>query len=339
MEIQKGKSLSIIIPVYNVEKYIGQCLDSVLSQAPSDSEIILIDDGSKDSSGEICENYKKKDNRIIVIHQSNKGISATRNVGIKNATGEKIFFIDSDDYLEDGYFDALLQFNADIVIGNYEAFYQNGLKNIRGSIETLRYESLGGYLRDFNRYFPVFFNTVWGKIYCADIIKSNLLSFPEGISMGEDTLFNTEYYKYCNTFQVVKDVAVMYRQTDGTLSKNISPKLFEWYEKSYSGVEGLLKDNGVFKGENEKHFYLKYFGDLYESITGICSLEKASRHEKLTELINTPRVQEAADSVEPTSFLMKGIKREIKSRNAGRLYLHLRTYQFLKELKGKVKGL
>lgn len=91
--------VSIIIPVYNVEKYLSRCIKSVLDQTYKDVEVILVDDGTKDSSGVMCDEYAKENNNIIVIHKENGGLSSARNAGIEIATGEAIFFLDSDDYL------------------------------------------------------------------------------------------------------------------------------------------------------------------------------------------------------------------------------------------------
>ena len=114
--------ISIIIPVYNVEKYIVRCIDSVLSQTYKGLEIILVDDGSTDNSGIICDNYAKKDGRIKVIHKSNGGLSSARNVGMKYATGELVAFVDSDDYIEPTMYqtmaECLVKTQADMAICN-----------------------------------------------------------------------------------------------------------------------------------------------------------------------------------------------------------------------------
>ena len=108
--------LSIIIPVYNAAKYINQCIQSVVRQSYHDFECILIDDGSNDGSGELCDNWAGIDNRIKVIHQQNQGVSIARNKGIKIAQGKYIVFIDSDDWVEENYLEALMESNADYVI-------------------------------------------------------------------------------------------------------------------------------------------------------------------------------------------------------------------------------
>lgn len=122
--------ISIIIPVYNVEKYLATCLDSVINQTYKNLEILLIDDGSTDSSGLICEQYSKKDTRIKTIHKKNGGLSDARNVGISYASGDYISFIDSDDFIDINTFTILnqyiKQYNADIITFNYGSVTTNG---------------------------------------------------------------------------------------------------------------------------------------------------------------------------------------------------------------------
>ena len=103
------KMISVIVPIYNVEQYLEQCLDSIISQTYSQLEIILVDDGSTDSSGQICDKYARKDERIVVIHKTNGGLSDARNAGISVATGEYISFIDSDDYIATDMYNKMIK--------------------------------------------------------------------------------------------------------------------------------------------------------------------------------------------------------------------------------------
>lgn len=115
--------VSVIVPVYNVENYIRKCLDSIISQTLKDIEIILVDDGSEDNSGKICDEYAEKDSRIIVIHQKNNGLSNARNTGLNIASGEYIGFVDSDDYIKSEMYSEMYQTaektDADMVLCNY----------------------------------------------------------------------------------------------------------------------------------------------------------------------------------------------------------------------------
>lgn len=130
----KNEIISIVVPVYNVEKYLPECIDSLISQTYSNIEIILVNDGSTDNSGEICDNYSKIDNRIKVIHKENGGLSDARNEGLKNISGKLIMFIDSDDYIDrnlvETLYKNLIKEQADISISAYSILLKNKTKDI-----------------------------------------------------------------------------------------------------------------------------------------------------------------------------------------------------------------
>ncbi len=126
--------ISIVVPIYNAEKYLDRCIQSILNQSYKDLEIILIDDGSTDSSNKICNNYQKRDNRIKFISQKNEGVSAARNRGISEATGEFIGFVDSDDYIQPNMYETLYglinKYNCDISICGYFIEYPEYTKKV-----------------------------------------------------------------------------------------------------------------------------------------------------------------------------------------------------------------
>ena len=178
--------LSVIVPVYKVEKYIHQCLDSLLAQDYEDMEILLIDDGSPDRCGAICDDYAKRDARIRVIHQENQGLAEVRNIGIREAMGAYIGFVDSDDYVQPGMFSEMMDCiekdnQVDIVICDYVTFpgdeidqqtmYHQGIDTTNGA-EAVR----DAFLMD--RYSPV----VWNKIYSKNLFGGG--SNPQGFTFG-----------------------------------------------------------------------------------------------------------------------------------------------------------
>ena len=194
-----NKLISIIIPVYNVEKYLEDCLNSVVNQTYKNLEIILIDDGSTDNSGKICDLYAKKDNRIVVIHKENAGVSSARNVGLKIAKGLYIGFVDPDDYIAEDM---------------YEILYQNIIKNDY-NISVCKYSRITD--RNFNKlsenrnnksivlnmcesmYYMLspefgYDCSVWNKLYKKDIIKN----FDEKIIVGEDLWYNFKIFMQDN---------------------------------------------------------------------------------------------------------------------------------------------
>lgn len=198
MKQDKTPQISIIVPVYKTEKYLRRCIQSILSQTFNNFELILIDDGSPDNSGIICDEYAKKDKRVKVFHQKNGGVSNARNKGIEHAQGTWISFIDSDDYVEKSYYEHLIQFsNNDWIIEGFKTdFYIEKLNKISYSeIDFCEF---------WNSHFHRLYSTVpWGKLYKKEIIRNNNIYFDSHIRLGEDLIFNLEYVKYCKTIQLI----------------------------------------------------------------------------------------------------------------------------------------
>ena len=175
-----SKLISIIVPVYNVEKYIEKCIDSIINQTYKNLEIILVDDGSKDNSGKICDEYSKKDSRIKVIHKVNGGLSDARNHGLQIATGDYIGFVDSDDYIAEDMFETLYNLseekNADISIVSFYEYYNGKLIGVRDSKEEIimnKIEAIKELLID-NR----IQSYAWNKLFKKELFENQ--RFPTG---------------------------------------------------------------------------------------------------------------------------------------------------------------
>lgn len=182
-----GPKLSIIIPVYNAEDYLSQCLDSVLTQEFSDIEVLLINDGSVDSSGSICNQYALRDTRVKVFHKKNSGVGDARNIGLNNTNGEWVTFVDADDWLPKGALNIFYEkIELPLIIAPYYEFYQGEINFpfncIQSDEEVIKREDLlAQYLS------TSLLKTVCGKFYRREIIKNN--KFDNHIKLGEDTLF------------------------------------------------------------------------------------------------------------------------------------------------------
>lgn len=173
--------VSVIVPVYNVEKYIRRCVESIRAQTFGDLEIFLIDDGSKDSSGALCDALAKEDDRITVKHVENGGVAAARNLGLDSCSGDYITFVDADDYLEQDFVETLLGMlhrDQTFVAVCANTSLHETVKINEGVIELEREFSHGKYQ---------FSNVVWGKLYRREILEG--LRFQEDLCVGEDTLF------------------------------------------------------------------------------------------------------------------------------------------------------
>lgn len=188
--------VSVIIPVYKVEKYLEKCVESVIKQTYKDLEIILVDDGSPDSCPKICDDLAKTDKRIFVIHKKNGGLSSARNAGLDVATGKYIYFLDSDDYIEPETLDIMLKTmqtnNVDIVIAGVQPFYN-------GRSKPKQFDDMVGYFETCNKKQTIKSKEIlkmpavaWGKLYKKDIIDKYNLRFDEGL-INEDEAFNWYY--------------------------------------------------------------------------------------------------------------------------------------------------
>lgn len=197
--------VSIIVPVYKAEKYLRQCVDSILSQTFTDWECILVDDGSPDGSGAICDEYAAKDTRIQVIHKENGGVSSARNTGLSTAQGKFIYFIDSDDHVEHDALELSLskaqQSDADLIVHGLVNDYIYNHSSSAVKYVTLPEKDYSTILEMADR---------WGllkgpvnKLFKNSIIKDNALRFDETISYGEDTKFTFEYLAHCHSIAFI----------------------------------------------------------------------------------------------------------------------------------------
>lgn len=225
--------LSIIIPVYNVEKYISTCLDSILQQSFNNFELLLVDDGSNDHSGVICDEYAQKDKRVHVIHKENGGVSTARNVGINIARGGWLYFVDSDDELIPNCLELLMsniREDVDVVEGRYLEIYNIKpviLSSFSGEVTIY---SKSEYLYRIYRYeHKQYHGYLWNKIFRSSVIKKNNLLFHSDIYFKEDGLFIMEYV--CNMTRNVlyfHDLLYLYYRRDTgmmkTYKKNVTAK-------------------------------------------------------------------------------------------------------------------
>ena len=187
--------VSIIVPVYKVEKYIRQCINSILNQTYTKIELLLIDDGSPDSSGIICDEYANKDNRIRVFHINNSGVSAARNIGLRNIKGNYITFVDSDDWLEPD----CIEKSLNIINKNNLDLLQYGYKRVDDHGNVLFVDAGEIPKLDAKRYIESgkMSINVWCTIFKTTIIRHTGLKFDENLKLGEDQLFIYKYLSEC----------------------------------------------------------------------------------------------------------------------------------------------
>lgn len=284
--------ISVIVPVYNAESYLSECIESILNQTYSSFELILINDGSKDSSGRICDEYANKDQRVRVFHKNNEGVSAARNMGIELARYKYLMFIDSDDYIASEMFHSLFiqaeTTNADcIMTGIRFVFEKNGtqkeyaLTNAEFSVP----DEINKYYFMINSAFG--FHSVWSKLYVTRILHMKQVRFARNLSILEDGSFVSLYLQNCKKCVCMESIFYNYRQSekDSLMKKyneNAIYALEYKHEVDQYVVEKLDKNNKE-----------KYYQDQFALLIAFCVqiytrsfLENKQKKEVLIRYLN-----------------------------------------------------
>lgn len=265
--------VSVIVPVFNVEKYLRQCIESLIEQTLTDIEILLIDDGSPDSSGEICDEYAKSDSRIKVFHKKNEGASLSRKYGVQHARGEYICFIDSDDYAENDFLEnmykAISENNADLAECDYTTFSEKA-KNRKKLYEK-------GFAAEKTEFLNfVAKNTIingdvavvmWNKIYKRSLITDNVRDYGE--CLLEDYIFNMQYYTAVNKYAYVNKPLVNYRQVTNSLSRKINPKAYMILKDVQEAKRDFMQKTGLDDAECIEESNLWYISYTYNLLKNI----------------------------------------------------------------------
>ena len=270
-------TISIIIPVYNAEKYIHCCIESVLRQTFQDFELILVDDGSIDRSGEICDEYVNKDKRIKVIHQKNAGVSSARNVGLHVAQGKYIAFCDSDDELLPDYLAIMINEpeKAELLIAGYQYIDENG---------EIMY-SPHGYLKNehiivnesnvVNLIINEKIDYVFGKRFLSRIIRENQITFDNAENFGEDTLFVIAYLFCCHSVEIKKNIIYNYRNHEGNRLTGFSKSQYARLKSSNEKMIQIIEER--FPDFHNKFVWRKRLWSIaYYSILSILGTKKIS---------------------------------------------------------------
>lgn len=241
--------VSIIVPIYNTEQYLRRCVDSILNQEYTDFELLLIDDGSRDDSGKICDEYAQKDERVRVIHKENSGVSDSRNCALDLAKGKYIQFLDSDDWITPDatrlFVRSAEEYHCDMVISDFYRVSGERLSS-KGDIEedgVLTQEEFAAHMMENPADF--YYGVLWNKLYRREIIEQHHLRMDTKISWCEDFMFNLEYTLYAKVFYALHAPVYYYVKRKGSLisqgmsiSKTIKMKLnvFEYYNNFYKHV-------------------------------------------------------------------------------------------------------
>ena len=304
--------ISVIVPVYNVEKYLAQNADSLLRQTWQNLELIFVDDGSPDSSGQICDAYQQKDSRVKVIHKQNEGLGFARNSGLEIAEGDYVAFIDSDDYVDSDMLERLmkpiLEDNADTVIGGFQRV--NDLGEVL-YLEQYQNRTFRG-TEVFEKFLPKIFGSdprkhdafrmsVWNGIYSMDLIRKHNIRFPsERVMISEDLLFDFDYYKYAQSVAVIDSVAYCYRENPTSLTSKYRPTKLKMVTDLYLEMEKRIKDNYQDYAEPLHRLQTQYFinlrGCIKQETRKRTGKSIGENRKKIIELCNHPVVKKVSKS-------------------------------------------
>lgn len=310
--------ISVVVPCYNVEKYLEKCVDSIINQTYQNLEIILVDDGATDSTPELCDKLALTDSRIKVIHKQNGGLSDARNAGLTIANGKYITFFDSDDWIEPETLkvaiEEMMNNNLDLVVWGYTADFVdsdeklisnrncavNGICELGANNTVLTQKNtlgISGY--------------AWNKLYKTEIIKNNNLLFEKGISLVEDILFNSAYFCKCNKIEFINYIGNHYIQRGRvTLGTKRYENAFELKLMGCTARENILEHFNIDKKTLANIMGSFYYGALNSAVANIATephINYADSIKKMKAFLNDKKTQNIAKKAMKTSIKQRVI--------------------------------
>jgi len=335
--------ISIIVPVYNAGKFLDRCIDSILNQTYENIEVILVNDGSTDNSGKLCEMYAHKDHRVKVIHQENSGPSIARNIGLEKANGTYIQFVDADDYIDEKMTETLvneINKNADIVICAYKIVS----KKIDGKLDfvysnSYRYPQMNKieFLDEFGQFFKDYYvNYIWNKLYKACTIKKNNIRFDTSIKWGEDLIFNLNYLNYCDKITIIDEPLYNYvNYNDFSITTSYNKDLYINQQFMYKQVRDFLKSNNAYTTKNEIEVEKKYtacaLGWFSNLFSDEANLKKTQIYKKIEEIVEDNTIREKLDYFNNNGIENKIIGIMVKNRAINLLFYYFRFRSYIKK--------
>lgn len=271
-------NISVIVPIYNTEKHLDRCIESILNQTYKDFELILIDDGSTDNSSNICNKYKEIDTRIMVIRQNNRGVSYSRNIGISKAKGKYIAFVDGDDYVDNNFLHELLNTainnNVDMSMCNYYLVKDDKKEKCSHGNKNNEVISKEYILNNiFNNSNTVCYFSLWNKLFKKNIIIKNRILLNEDMSFGEDLVFVTKYINCCDKIGFSSKCLYYYNQQEGGLFNKYRKSLINDFGVCYESIVNICKPN-TYTDRDLIPLSIKYHMYIDRYIKGVVKNEK-----------------------------------------------------------------
>lgn len=339
--------VSIIMPVYGVEDYVGKAIESIQNQTYKNWEFFCVDDGTKDRSGEICDEYAKNDDRIIVIHKENGGAPSARNVAIDKATGKYMYFMDSDDWTEPTMLEDMVSLaeknNSQLVVSGYyiDTYYNDTEKFVQEQfVDDKIYSSQQEFREDAYRLFDEnLLYTPWNKLYSGDYIRENKLYFPQ--TFWDDFPFNLSVLRDVERVCVTsKKYYHFIRKRAESETAKYRSDMYDKREEEHTWMVDLFNHWNV-NNEGSQEFlarrYIERVIGCIENVTNSnCTLSKEDKKAEIKKMISDEKVKTLIKVMQPKSKYMKIILIPIKSCNVGLTYLESRYISKVKSSNTKM---
>lgn len=309
MEVKylSNTTISILMPVYNSQDYLKDTVQDVINQSYKDWELILVDDGSKDNSKDICIELQNLDSRIRVISKENEGVSSTRNTALDNANGKYIAFIDSDDSVHKDYLKILLSsiekskgqlavcgFKERKISGNGQV---EDLSRVFYPNEVINIEDMKDLIMDFGN--SGLLNPLWNKLYSREIIEKNNMRFKEEVETGEDFIFNLQYFRKIKKICFFNGELYYYiRRNNNSITHQYIDNMYEKGLEIHSLLESFLKDMNFYNNKNRYILYGNHLMGVFSAFLNLfhkdCKLTLKQKKQYIKVIVNRDYVNECA---------------------------------------------
>lgn len=334
-------SISIIMPVYKVENYVGRAIESILSQTFSDFEFIMVNDGSPDNCGQICDAYAEKDRRLHVIHKENGGAPSARNMAIPMAKGKYFYFMDADDWCEptmlEDMFTLAEKHQAQLVIsGYYIDTYYNDTDFITQNqhYKDIVYPNQHAFRTDAHQLFDLnLLYTPWNKLYRADYILDHNILFPA--TFWDDFPFNLMVIRdIANVVVTAKQYYHFIRARAESETAKYNPNMYQKREEEHKWMLELYEYWGINSFESREMIARRYVERVVGCIENItnprCRLSKAKKLSEIKKIIENPQVKEMIAVCQPHSIMMRVLLLPVRTKNAIAAYQMSRFVSYVK---------
>lgn len=339
--------ISIIMPVYKVEKYVAKAIESMQSQTLSEFEFIIVDDGTPDKSGEICDKYAELDERIKVIHKENGGAPSARNVAIDIARGKYLYFLDSDDWAESTMLQDMYEMaeknQAELVVTGYyiDTYYnQENYISEKIYVDDMVYTDAKSFREVAYKYYDRnMLYTPWNKLYLASVVKENNLKFPN--TLWDDFPFNISVLRLVDHITISTNAYYHFiRAREESETSIYRPKLYEKREEEHGWMLQLFEDWNVTNEETQEMLarrYLERVVGCFENLTSSkCTLTSEEKKLQANRILENDRIWAALKIAKPSSAYMKMLLVPIKWKNVSLILLEASVITYVKEHHSKL---